>query len=279
MKKTIIALFALAGLANADLVTTVYNPFSAETAGDWEMAFLHAQGSNDNKPTINDGVFTAKSNWKRSVGNYDFADSIKLTDKNESISFSFTLSGVDKNSVGTLALEGKDANGARALVMGETYKGTDGANNTNYAFASIAANSGDAYLLGAGEGWGGNTYNISTSDTSYKNLGTLSASTTFVGYIEWSDSVDAFRFRLYEGSSAAADAAGDTTGTNADVYFTLGSSYELTSLTVALDGWPNVTPSFSDFTITTKTLSVPEPTSATLSLLALAGLVMRRRRK
>jgi len=266
MKKTIIALMALAGVAaaNATTIEKEYTPFSSDSG--WTLTGLGAQDGSDvgkNIPTIsNNSIYATNPNWRRPVGNYTFAEAITLTDKAESIEFSFSMSDVVQNSVATLTFEGSDASGARALVMGETYKGTNGANNANYAFGTGAYNDGDAYLLGSDSGWGGQTYNVAAN--SLTTLGALTSSATFEGSIKWSDTDNQFKFTLEQGENTAS--------------YLLGNKYTLSGLTVALDGKGNAaSPKFSNFTITA-TL-VPEPTTATLSLLALAGLAARRRRK
>ena len=249
----------LTGVAAAGTTETVYTPFSSSVG--WTLTGLHSQAESSNYPVIADDSITASANWKRPVGSYVFSEAITLTDKAESITFSFSISGVDKNSVATLTFEGEDASGARALIMGETYKGADGANNANYTFGTIAYNDGDAYLLGSDAGWGGQTYNVANS--SLTTLGSLTASADFEGSISWSDDSNGFVFSLSQGGASAS-------------HF-LGNTYSLSSLNVSLDGWPNVTPTISALTITANL--VPEPTTATLSLLALAGLAARRRRK
>ncbi len=258
MKKTIIALSTLAGVAFADTTSTTYTPF---TSTGWTLERLR-NGNDGNNPVIANNSITASANWTRPVANYSFDTPIALTDVVESITFSFSMSGVSENSVATLAFEGTDAAGDRALVMGETYKGTNGGDNHNYAFGTTNANDGKAYLLGADEGWGGQSYNIPARNLT--TLGSLDATTTFEGSIAWSESDNGFKFTLTQG------------GTNAASYL-LGSNYTLSGLTVALDGYANATPTISNLTITANL--IPEPTTATLSLLALAGLAVRRRRR
>lgn len=171
------------------------------------------------------------------------------------------MSDVGANSVATLAFEGMDAAGNRALVMGETYKGNERKNNANYAFGAAEVNDRKAYLLGADADWGDSSYNISSQSLTL--LGSLDSTTTFSGSIAWSDADNGFKFTLTQGTKS--------------VEYVLGSSYTLSGLSVALDGANGATPTISGLTITANL--VPEPATATLSLLALAGLAARRRRR
>ncbi len=260
MKKTIIALAALAGMASAaDRIDLVYTPF--DSADNWTFQCLRNGGA-ANYATVEDSTFfSANPNWTRPVGKYTLDTPIILKEAEDSLTFSFTLTGAVGNSVATLTLAGTDDDGARALVMGETYKGTDGASNTNFLFGTVAANTGDAYLLGSSEGWGGNTYNIKSANC--VTLGALSsAATTFEGSIKWDNHDEGFVFTLTQGDKTITQF--------------LGSTYTLNNVTIALDGKNNtLSPVFSNFTMTA---NIPEPATATLSLLALAGLAARRRR-
>lgn len=264
MKKTIIAIFALAGVAMGETVTTTYTPFSS--ADDWELRGLgNARGEQVDvkKPTItNNTANSTNPNWCRPVGYYSFDTPLTLSNTADSLTFSFTLTGAEKNSVATIAFEGSDGSGARSLVMGSCYRGQDGVSNNNFAFGSINKNDGNAYLLGSDGDWQGKAYNI----TPITLLGGITENAvTFSGSIAWDEQKNGFMFTLTQGNSTAS--------------YNLGANYTLTSLNLTFDGGNtnNNSYTFSDFTISHK--SIPEPTTATLSLLALAGLAMRRRRR
>ncbi|MBR4311518.1 MAG: PEP-CTERM sorting domain-containing protein, partial [Akkermansia sp.] len=145
---------------------------------------------------------------------------------------------------------------------------------THFKSAVVNNNSSDVYLFDTN--WGEvNTCNI----TSYTTLAALPTqassgktefSTTYTGQIAWDSEKNAFVLdltQLYNGQEYSAS-------------YILGETYDLTGISIALDG--NSTNGDKDvFTVSNFTIShtVPEPTTATLSLLALAGLAARRRRK
>ena len=270
MKKTLITLMALAGVAAAaETVTTTYEPLK-ETG--WTLASGRGAGtSNQAKQDIESGVvYTNDPWWKQPYGTFAFADAISLEEKTDSISFSFTLN-MDTitltSSMLTVALEGNSGGSAATIVMGygHNYSDTD---NTNFKSAVVADNSSDVYLFDTT--WsdtvaGFTQYNCTSADL----LGALSTSTSFTGSIAWDDAASGYILTLAQGGESAS--------------YNLGSSYEMTGISIALDG--NSTNQkkddlrVSDLSITKTSLSVPEPTTATLSLLALAGLAARRRRK
>lgn len=245
----------------AERYDLVYTPF--DSADNWSFQRLRNGGAYNNAKVEDSTFFSSDPNWTRPVGKYTPDFPITLREAEDSLTFSFTLTGAVKNSVATLTFAGTDADGARALVMGESYKGSDGNANNNFMFGTVAANDGDAYLLNSGTTWDdgtGTTYDVASADC--VTLGAISnEATTFEGSIAWDNAQNGFVFSLTQGDTSAT-------------HF-LGATYTLSNVTIALDGG-GASPVFSDFKITA---NIPEPASATLSLLALAGLASRRRRK
>lgn len=272
MQKTLITLLALAGVAGATgTITTSYEPL--KEAGIWDLTRGRTGGSstdnNSAKQNATTGeIYTNDPYWKQPYATLSFTNAITLRDKADSLSFSFTLTTDTRgqyNSMLTVALEGKAGVKAATIMMGYGHN-YSADYNTNFKSAVVANNSSDAYLFNTTWGdtkTGFTQYNCTNADV----LGTLTTSTTFSGEIVWNNSESAYVLTLKQGGVSAE--------------YTLGSSYEMTGISIAMDGdsgndrkdYPGV----SKLSITS--ITVPEPTAATLSLLALAGLAARRRRK
>lgn len=246
MKKTIIALMALAGVAMAD--TLVLDDASWVTTG---TAY------------VTDGtIATGFTNWQVDSVSYTLGEIINYTQE-DTLTFSFDAkSNGSGNSMLTLALIGTK----NAIVVGHgTYDKpadeiqaavTDNLTANGYGFANT--NRGDDAQLTAGATLSG-------------GMPAGGATTTISGSIAWDG--DTYALTL---SSSAVEAV---------MTYDLGlTTLDLSKIVVTLEGGngENTTgdwamASMSNLTISTP--AVPEPTTATLSLLALAGLAARRRRK
>ncbi len=254
MRKTLITLMALAGVAAAN-TSFSYTPISDTTLGSW---------SYHGTATITDSVITTtNTNWQVDAATYTLAETHTYTTA-DMLSFSFdaTNNGTG-NSALTLAIIGT----SNAIVLGHgTYNRpadqlqvavTDNVSVTGgYVFADT--NPGDDLTLTAG----------ATLNGGMPANGTTS---TISGSIAW----DGDSFALTLGSSAVE-------GT---LSYDLGiTKLDVTKLMVTIEGGGSPThgntdwqtPTMSNLTITSP---IPEPATATLSLLALAGLAARRRRK
>ena len=249
MKKTIVALLALAGVSFAG---TSITPLTDATAGTW---------THSNKNAIVDGVLSGNPNWQVDPSFYELSSALDLS-VDDIFIFSFDATNYGTaNSILTLAFVGTE----NAVVVGHgTYDKpgdelqiglTDNLTAQGYGFASTNPRD-DAELsalttLSGGMPTGGKTSTIS-------------------GSIAW----DGDSYAITLGSSAV-------TGT---VSYDLGiTTFDVTKLVVTIEGGSYPT-DFRDYqkTATMSNLTigiVPEPTTAALSLLALAGLAARRRRK
>ena len=255
MRKTLITLMALAGVAAAD-TSVSYTPISDTTLGSW---------SYHGTATITDSIIqTTYTNWQVDTATYTLTETQTYTTA-DMLSFSFdaTNNGTG-NSALTLAIIGT----SNAIVLGHgTYDKpadqiqvavTDNVSVTGgYVFAYT--NPGDDLTLTAGATLAG-------------GMPANGATSTISGSIAW----DGDSFALTLGSSAVE-------GT---LSYDLGiTKLDVTKLMVTIEGGASPTngntawqtPTMSNLTITTS--PIPEPTTATLSLLALAGLAARRRRK
>lgn len=254
MKKTFITLMALAGVASANTSFT-YTPVYETILGSW---------SYHGTATITDGTIqTTNTNWQVDAATYTLAETHTYTTA-DTLDFSFvaTNNGTGNGAL-TLAIIGT----SNAIVLGHgSYDKpadqiqvavTDNVSVTGgYIFANT--NPGDDLTLTAG----------ATLDGGMPANG---ATSTISGSIAW----DGDSFALTLGSSAVE-------GT---LSYDLGiTTLDVTKLMVTIEGGASPTnqstewqtPTMSNLTITSP---IPEPATATLSLLALAGLAARRRRR
>ncbi len=260
MKKTIIALMALAGVAAAEQYSIT--PLTDSTFGTW---------THSNKNTITDGVLSGNPNWQVDPSTYNVGGVYTYSEA-EPLSFSFD---VQNNGTGngmlTLAFIGTE----NAIIIGhgnyDKYPAGDGTEITNrggdvqvglttnltaqgYGFANT--NPGDDAQLTAITNW-------------VNAMPCNGAITTLSGIIAW----DGDSYSLTLNSSAQTDAL------TCDLGLT---KLDLTKIMVTIEGGGapnNNDAAWQTSTLSNLTVSVPEPTTATLSLLALAGLAVRRRRK
>lgn len=242
MKKTIIALMALAGVACADTI----NPL---TEGTWTT------GSRLSRPTwvLADGSLTlTNSNWSQAYAIYDLDTNLtgawKFTSDiyryNSSAGFTITLVGLDK----ALAIGTKD--------------------------------------YGSGTAYWGTTTNVTAKGYSFQDaLGDISG-TQVTTSTEAAEGVFNYNQTAKIAASTALDADsnviltlsidGTAVATPYTTTINMGKNFTLDKISVWGDGANNA----SNWSVTGMTISsIPEPTTATLSLLALAGLAARRRRK
>lgn len=250
MKKTIIAMLAASGFASA----ATYTPL--DSADGWISGSNHSDRHTvQPAPTIENGSYSWATNWGQGYSSYDFNEAITLVAGTEStLSLQYTLTtGNTYDGVMTLALIG--GNGTDTVVSGMSYKSP-----LRYAVTDATATNG--YTFGTEAGWGTvlsgvNLNNSTAGNTSY----------TLKYDIAW-DAVDGcFELNVSLNGAIATDTP-----------INLGSGdISFSGLKLTTDGG-HQGPSYatvSDLTLTV----VPEPATATLSLLALAGLAVRRRRK
>lgn len=251
MKKTIIALMALAGVAAADTVIT-----GADLTWDTSTPYKDCT-------TVDSGNLTySGGGWWVNGPTGTLAQSITLG-QNQVLEFSYSCDFGTSDSILTLAL----ANNNGAVVMGKTYD--------NEVRLGTTTDTGTAVARGYAFG--------STNNSDYV--------ANITSYTTLKDGV---------GDNVTFDVNGTTVNTN-DVTFTVAYNTTLSQFvgTLAYDGYTakiNLGETFSVNAITAtfdgasafvghvndiqlKVTTVPEPTTATLSLLALAGLASRRRRK
>ncbi|MBR5331313.1 MAG: hypothetical protein IKV13_07465 [Akkermansia sp.] len=256
MKKTFIALMALAGVACGES----YTPLTSST--------FQAK-NNVTIDTVNQSISMTTSGWdKNAYATYRFADGpLTLANPNDELSFSFTIDRptrtdeTDNDKVKSLtffsmALVGSSK--ATVIGHGDPTDYTSSSCALQLGFSTNVANTGKRGYLFHNHGFG----EIEKVDVTESLAGgTPFDSATISGNIAWSDQEQGFILTL---SSSAV--------TNKTLTYNLGKTYEVRDVTFSLDGPDG--PSISNVTIS----YIPEPATATLNLLALAGLCARRRR-
>ena len=245
---------ALTGVASADITTIT--PLSG---GTWTL-------DPSTQIFLNDGVLSAGTylHWTVGTATYELSSTMGCISASDTLSFSFdaTNNGTG-NSILTLALIGS----SNAIVAGHGSYDKPGdavqvaltTNTTANGYGFAATNADDDIELTAAATLAG-------------AMPTGGVTTTISGVIAW----DGDSYALTLSSSAITDT----------LTYDLGlTSIEVSKLMVTLEGGDNgndgadwdKTPTMSNLSVTGKV--IPEPTTATLSLLALAGLAARRRRK
>ena len=249
MKKTLIALMALAGVSFAG---TSITPLTDTTPDAWKH-------SNNN--AIVGGVLSGNPNWQVDPSFYALSSVLSL---NEGDIFTFSF---DATNYGT-------ANGMLTL----TFVGTENAVVVGHGTYDKP---GDQLQIGltnnlTAQGYGFANTNP-TDDAQLTALKTLDGgmptggkTSTISGSIAW----DGDSYAITLGSSAVAGTVSHDLGI---------TKFDVTKLVVTIEGGSSPTDdrdAWKTATMSNLTIGVvPEPTTATLSLLALAGLAARRRRR
>jgi hypothetical protein len=244
MKKTIIALFALAGVAMADTVIT-----GADLTWDISSPYKDCTAVNDGNLTYSGG------GWWVSGPTGTLAESITLG-KDQVLEFSYNVNFNISNSILTLAL----VNNSGAVVMGKSYG--------DAVCLGTTTETGDAVSRGYAFSGTNNSGQVANIESGYTSLGadfTINADNKVTFTVAYDTTLAQFVGTL---------ALGDKT---ADI--NLGESFGVNAITATFDGAAAYVGKVNDMKLTVTTIPVPEPTTATLSLLALAGLASRRRRK
>ena len=264
MKKTLIALLALAGVAAAD----TYEPLkdTTTTAANDEAVAADAKGwITGNKynysmtiDATTNSIYNNDANWYGDAATYRFAEVLTLA-KSEELKFSFDFTRGADNSVQSITLVGT----TQAVVIGHGNYANDTdlhvGISTNVANATTGEGAHGYVFAGAGTANQGFIADLSIGQT--LKGGMPVGTSTIKGSVAW----DGDSYLLTLTSSSATDSDSLT--------YDLGTTFDVRDLVFTFDG-P------TDTKLANLTMSiVPEPATATLSLLALAGLAARRRRK
>lgn len=252
MKKTLITLLALAGVAWADTVSIA--PLTSSEG--WSVGHQNTNKSTNAVLDTTAATLTlTNADWSRGYGVYTLADAITLTNETDRLTVSFTINTTDLNSLVTGTLVGS----GKAIALGHGSYDNSG-------------NGGNGIQSGISTDTTGVFYNMQTSttggvfvtpDKKVNNSFTANTPLTLTTTVEWDTTKSQFVASLSYGKTSLTS-------------YDLGTSYTLDKLVFSLDGG-NSTQTVSGVSVSANL--VPEPATATLSLLALAGLAARRRRK
>lgn len=261
MKKTIIALLALAGVATAETVVFDFGR-TDDTAYKTRNAIVIGTGSSAYKTAITSsgdlGAITGKYTYEQAASGGNFNNSATLTTGEENgwknhltsmpdgweSSFADGLTSQwdgDSGNTHVLTLTNLAAGYYDFSILGG-YNGKD--NLTSSITLSISGNKVDT----TNASW--SSYDIA-GETSYSTQNVATYTTTLTnGSTNEGYTYDVSQIFVEEGGTLTLTLTGDSTN---------GRRTPLNGIKV--------------------TYSIPEPTTATLSLLALAGLAVRRRRR
>ena len=252
MKKTLITLLALTGVAAADTVTIA--PLTSSEG--WTV------GHENTRKTINAVLDTTaatltltNADWSRGYGVYTLADAITLTNVADRLTVSFTINTTNLNSLVTGTLVGS----GKAITLGHGSYNDSGENGGNGIQSGISTDTTGVFYNMQKSTTGGV---FVTPDKTVDDSFTANTPLTLTTTVEWNTTKSQF---------VASLSYGETSLTSYD----LGTSYTLDKLVFSLDG--SSTQTVSGVSVSANL--VPEPATATLSLLALAGLAARRRRR
>ena len=250
MKKTLITLLALTGVAAADTVTIA--PLTSSEG--WTVGHQNDGKTTDAVLDTTAATLTLTSgNWSRGYGVYTLADAITLTNEADRLTVSFTINTTDLNSLVTGTLVGSD----KAITLGHGSYSDEGKKGIQ---SGISTDTTGVFYNMQGSKTGG--VFVTPDKTTVDGTFTANTPLTLTTTIEWDTEKSLFVASLSYGSTSLSS-------------YDLGTSYTLDKLVFSLDGASTQTVSG----VSISANIVPEPTTATLSLLALAGLAARRRRK
>jgi hypothetical protein len=240
MKKTIIALMALAGVASADTI----NPLS--DAEGWSYSTGRTGRGNW---TLTEGALTLTNcNWGQSSAAYDFAESMT-----GNWDLNATVDRYDGNAMFSLTLVGN----TQAITIGTMEY------NSGTAFYGTTGTL-DARAYSFKDKWDGGGTTVSGTSLVDGAFNTNKTASIFASTVL--DAEENVVLTLTIGGTAV-ETAGVAT-------INLGKDFALEGIVICGDG----ANSTRNWNVTSLTV-IPEPATAALSLLALAGLAARRRRR
>lgn len=252
MKKTIIALFALAGVVAADSITLDSSIYSNAWVYVWN-------------PTTNSWDYSSSINDQNLITNSGYAPSAQNSDP---AFIGYTFSYVNGEQILTSTDITMTANapiwiGSKGAYLGANVTAT-GADNGIRSGAKIHfSDISTSQLVYTAKVWKQGNASVTGSLT----LDSDTFSHTFISVASMQQSEGGWDFSNF----AITDSKGNTLTYTTDEDYIGKAGYFWVEETAYTQG--------SAYSATLVAKAIPEPTTATLSLLALAGLVARRRRK
>ena len=261
-------MFALSGVAAAD--TIELTPFKDSGEG------VNGTWSGAGTVSATDDKYTPPYNWSGSIATYALKESITLSNTTDTLSFSYKYTQTQANNVLTVSFVGASdvlVTGKGRFDWAQGVQAVYAEHENAEGFALASTNNTKIKVL------------ASTSSDNISSGAPRNSAVTISGDIAWNTEEDQFILTFSSSSASASPASlsvalGKTFDVNKIVISSSGSSTHNIGTTESPNEVDNKAYlSALSLSATTTPVAVPEPTTATLSLLALAGLVMRRRRK
>lgn len=247
MKKSLLAILALSGIVSAAPLTMSLLTSDGDNYGAWT-----GSGTVDKDA----GTYVPEATWKGCIATYTLNESILLSKPQDTLSFSYEfVNSASGNCALTVSLVGENK------VLG-TGKGVEGwAQGAQALYFDLGENKNG--FVFADHGVSENVQELAAaSGDNISGATPKSQTATLTGTIAWD--VESEQFVLTYTSDKVAP----------ELKVALGATFDVSKIVITSTGTADTCASLSKLTLT-----VPEPTTATLSLLALCGLAARRRRK
>lgn len=248
MKKSLLAILALSGIVSAAPLTMSLLTSDGDNYGAWT-----GSGTVDKVA----GTYVPAATWEGCIATYTLNESILLSKPQDTLSFSYEfVNSASGNCALTVSLVGENKVLGTGKGVEGWYQGAQalyfdlGENKTGFVFANLGVDENVQEITAA------STDNITGATPK-------SATATLTGTIAWD--VESEQFMLTYTSDKV---------TTSELKVALGTTFDVSKIVITSTGTADTCASLSKLTLT-----VPEPTTATLSLLALCGLAARRRRK
>lgn len=264
MKKTIISLLLMAGVAMG----------ATSNTDTYIITFGGNNGENLETPqtasSLTYNLISTSSSYNNTSGSGYIGSSLTATDGHTTSTFGFDTRGSLSGGNGQITGFGGDATTITTVFQGAPILGSI-TKPGGFKFTSAGAGSYTIYALAArGNKWD----NSDTNYIKYSLNGIDTATASIVSY-NVSQGVNAPSLNT---DKTAITALSNGANKNATDWVLMKFKFELSE---TKDIWVDNVGGNSNFAgfVVEHTYSTPEPTTATLSLLALAGLAARRRRK